>query len=64
MTHDVWTDWIEHDDRNWPAGLSPDEQVIVDLSGDILAPMAAADIDWCFPGDPVVRYKRLKSKLV
>lgn len=58
MTEWKWTDWIAHNDQGRPAGLEPDEIVIADLSGDILSPMPANDIDWHCPGDPVTRYKR------
>lgn len=48
-------DWIE-----WEQGPCPvDEECIVTVqmdNDDILVHLPAGEIDWDFPGDPVVRY--------
>ncbi len=61
MTDELeWGPWIEHDDNGIP--VHPATIVIVDLSGDILSPMRADEIGWCFPGDPVTRYRIRKPR--
>ena len=61
---DEWTPWIKHDDRGWPQGLTRDEIVIADISGDIMSPMPAGDIDWRCPSDPVLRFRRARHPQV
>lgn len=55
----AWGPWKDHDDSGMPSDVTPTTLVRVKMApdGDVLSPMLAEDINWCFPGDPVDQYQ-------
>lgn len=52
----MWSDWKPH--AQGPCPVNPVALVRARMgNGDILSPMLAMDLDWNFPGDPVVQYQ-------
>lgn len=56
-----WGNWIRWEQGPMPVPANEIVQVAFGPD-DILAPMPAGDIDWDFPGDPVVKYRRRESE--
>mgnify|MGYP003650935632 CR=1 FL=1 len=57
----MWTEWKNH--TQGPMPVPPATIVIAKLgNGDELSPMPASDMDWNYPGDPIVQFKVRVSK--
>lgn len=57
VANENWGPWVQHDNNGRPDGVDRATIVRCDLSGDVLIPLRADEVDWQHTGDPITRYQ-------